>query len=381
MRLYPPRHDGGMDKPLAAEPGTRSRQWLARLSLMLAAAAAVVLVAFSGPKGLVMLAATVAAALVTLAAAYVFLARRGVLRWLALAVFILAPAAVIVLGAFRHLLWVAVVSAGLFALAGITARRALTGGGTSWRPVEYPAQAPPRRPYLIMNTKSGGGKVGQFDLPRKAEALGAEVFLLGGAGHVDIAAVARKAVAGGADLLGVAGGDGTQALVAGIAAEHGIAFVVISAGTRNHFALDLGLDREDPSACLDALRDGVELRVDLGLINGRTFVNNASFGAYAQIVETPPTGRTNSARRSTRCLACSRDSTGPACRCRRAARASTRPRRCWCPTTPTEPATWPAWAAAPGWTAASWAWSPSRWTVPGRRPSCCAAGAPAACGC
>ena len=75
--------------------------------------------------------------------------------------------------------------------------------------------------------------------------------------------------------------------MAGIAAEHGIPFVVISAGTRNHFALDLGLDREDPSACLDALSDGVELRVDLGMINGQTFVNNASFGAYAEVVETP----------------------------------------------------------------------------------------------
>ena len=276
-----------MDKPLAAEPGTRSQRWLARLSFTLAGLAAVLLVAFAGPKGLVMVAASVAAALVTLAAAYLFLARRGILRWLALAAFFLAPAAVIVLGAYRHLLWVAIASAGLFVLASITARLALAGGGTSWRPPEYPVQAPARHPYLIMNPKSGGGKVGRFDLQRKAEALGAEVFLLRGPGHVDIAAVARKAVAQGADLLGVAGGDGTQALVAGIAAEHGIPFLVISAGTRNHFALDLGLDREDPPACLDALRDGVELRVDLGLINGRTFVNNASFGAYAEIVETP----------------------------------------------------------------------------------------------
>jgi diacylglycerol kinase family enzyme len=152
---------------------------------------------------------------------------------------------------------------------------------------EYPAQPPARRPYLIMNPRSGGGKVEKFDLKRKAEALGAEVFLLGGSEHVDVAAVARKAVAEGADLLGVAGGDGTQALVAGIAAEHGIPFVVISAGTRNHFALDLGLDREDPSSCLGALSDGVELRVDLGVINGQTFVNNASFGAYAEVVDTP----------------------------------------------------------------------------------------------
>ena len=103
-----------------------------------------------------------------------------------------------------------------------------------------------------------------------------------------MAALARQAVADGADLLGVAGGDGTQALVAGIAAEHDLPFLVISAGTRNHFAMDLGLDRDDPSTCLAALTgDGVEQRIDLGVIGGRTFVNNASFGAYAEIVESP----------------------------------------------------------------------------------------------
>ena len=138
-----------------------------------------------------------------------------------------------------------------------------------------------------MNPWSGGGKVAKFDLKRKAEDLGAEVFLIGGSEPVDVAEVARAAVASGADLLGVAGGDGTQARVAGVAAEYSLPFVVISAGTRNHFALDLGLDREDPSACLGALTDGVELLVDLGMINGRVFVNNASFGAYAEVVETP----------------------------------------------------------------------------------------------
>ena len=108
-----------------------------------------------------------------------------------------------------------------------------------------------------------------------------------GAGPVDVAALARQAVADGADLLAVASGDGTQALVAGIAAEHDLPFLVVSAGTRNHFALDLGLDRENPAACLDALADGVEQRNDLGVIGDRTFVNNASFGAYAEVVRSP----------------------------------------------------------------------------------------------
>jgi diacylglycerol kinase family enzyme len=129
--------------------------------------------------------------------------------------------------------------------------------------------------------------VTRFGLKDKAEALGATVALLEGPQVVDVGELARRAVADGADLLGVAGGDGTQALVAGIAAEHGIPLLVISAGTRNHFALDLGLDRDDPSRCLDALQDGVELLVDLGFIGERPFVNNASFGAYAAVVQSP----------------------------------------------------------------------------------------------
>jgi diacylglycerol kinase family enzyme len=152
-------------------------------------------------------------------------------------------------------------------------------------PREY-AVPPPQRPYLIMNPRSGGGKVERFNLADRARELGAEVVLLDGPG-MDVSVLARDAVRAGADLLGVAGGDGTQALVAGIAAEHGVPFMVISAGTRNHFALDLGLDRADPAACLDALSDGVEVKVDLGLIGDRTFVNNASFGAYAAVVQSP----------------------------------------------------------------------------------------------
>jgi diacylglycerol kinase family enzyme len=264
-----------------------AQRWLARLSFVLAALAIASLVVLAGLYSLVMLALGVAAAVVSVASAYFFLSRRGPWRWLSLAVFIAAPVVVIVVYAFRDLLWIAVLSAAVWLLAGVAARLALAGGQADWRMPEQSARPPARHPYLIMNPKSGGGKVGRFDLQRKASQLGAEVFLIGGPEPVDVAKVAREAVGNGADLLGVAGGDGTQALVAGVAAEHGIPFVVISAGTRNHFALDLGLDREQPSACLDALRDGVELRVDLGRINGQTFVNNASFGAYAEIVGTP----------------------------------------------------------------------------------------------
>ena len=266
---------------------TRSQRWLARLSLLLACLAVVILVVFAGARSFAMLAVALAGAVVTLGAAYLFLSRRGMVRWLSLVVVVLAPIGVLIAHAVAGLLWVAIAAVAVWLLAGGTARLALAGSTADWRMPEHPARSPAAHPFLIMNPRSGGGKVGRFDLKRKAEDLGAEVFLMDGDEPVDVAAVAREAVVRGADLLGVAGGDGTQALVAGIAAEHGLPFVVITAGTRNHFALDLGLDREDPAACLAALSDGVELRVDLGEIGGQTFVNNASFGAYAEVVESP----------------------------------------------------------------------------------------------
>jgi diacylglycerol kinase family enzyme len=271
----------------AASPGSRWAPWLARLSFVLVACAIAVVGVEAGLRSFGMLAVGLAAAVVSLAAIYLFLSRRGLVRWVSLVLFAVAPIAVIVVYALHSLLWVALVSAAGWLLAAMTARQALAGDIGDWRMPEYPVPRQARRPFFIMNPKSGGGKVVRFDLKHRAEELGAEVFLLDGPGPVDVAAVARAAVADGADLLGVAGGDGTQALVAGIAAEHDLPFVVVSAGTRNHFALDLGLDREDPAACLGALRDAVELRVDLGLIGDRTFVNNASFGAYAEIVEDP----------------------------------------------------------------------------------------------
>ena len=263
-----------------------TRRWLARASFALMLAAVALVLAAAGWRSLTLAALAVIGVCAVLAGGYWFLANRGLLRWLALALMIAAPVLIVVAFAWHHLVWVAVVAVALMVLAAGTARTALSTEGQEAAMPARPA-ARPRRPFLIMNPRSGGGKVTKFGLKDKAQALGAEVALLEGPGTVDVAALARQAVADGADLLGVAGGDGTQALVAGIAAEHGLPFLVISAGTRNHFALDLGLDRDDPSTCLNALTDGEELRVDLGIIADRTFVNNASFGAYAEVVRSP----------------------------------------------------------------------------------------------
>lgn len=149
---------------------------------------------------------------------------------------------------------------------------------------DTPAQAwTPSRPVLICNPKSGGGKVVSFKIAEQAKAQGVEVVTL--QEDLDLEELARDAIASGADCLGMAGGDGSQALVAAVAVEHGIPFVVISAGTRNHFALDLGLDRDKPHSGLVAFTNGVLRTIDYATVNGKLFVNNVSFGLYASIVE------------------------------------------------------------------------------------------------
>jgi diacylglycerol kinase family enzyme len=270
-------------------PGRASvaQRWLARLALV--AAAAAVLVPLVGIGLRASLAVTITGVIglaVTLAGLWWALTNKGVIRWLAVALAALAPLVVLVLYTSRGLLWVVLMALGLLVVAVAAGRAALAREVVPEQMREH-GVPPPRRPYLIMNPRSGGGKVTRFGLKDKAEALGATVALLEGPGTVDVDELARTAVANGADLLGVAGGDGTQALVAAVAAEHDVPLLVISSGTRNHFVLDLGLDREDPSRCLDALTDGVELRVDLGFIAGRPFVNNASSGAYAAVVQSP----------------------------------------------------------------------------------------------
>ncbi|MFE1784022.1 diacylglycerol/lipid kinase family protein [Streptomyces sp. NPDC059506] len=266
--------------------GRADRRRAARLALAAGTGAVLVLLVFAGLRSVVLVGAGVAGLALTAAGAWWVLARSGPVRALALVMVVAAPTTVVVLYMSAGLLWVVLVSLALWVLALRTGRAALAEDVEPAGAREVPA-APPRRPFLIMNPRSGGGKVGRFDLVEKAEALGAEVVVLDPDRPQDVAELARRAVADGADLLGVAGGDGTQALVAGVAAEHDVPFLVVSAGTRNHFALDLGLDRDDPSTCLEALADGVEFRVDLGLADGRVFVNNASFGAYAAVVQSP----------------------------------------------------------------------------------------------
>ncbi|WP_405888732.1 diacylglycerol kinase family protein [Streptomyces sp. NBC_01136] len=264
----------------------RAERWAARASLFAATLAVLLPLVHGGVEGVLLLAAAVAGLALTAAALWWALTRRGPARWAAALLAIATPAAVIVLFAVT-LWWALVLSLALWAAAVWAGRYALRSTRTRTTHQREHRTRPPLRPFILMNPSSGGGKVARFGLREKAERLGARVVLLDPEQHQDVTALARAAVADGADLLGVAGGDGTQALVAAVAAAHGLPFLVIAAGTRNHFAMDLGLDRADPAACLDALTNGVELRVDLGFAGGHAFVNNASFGAYAAVVQSP----------------------------------------------------------------------------------------------
>jgi diacylglycerol kinase family enzyme len=139
-----------------------------------------------------------------------------------------------------------------------------------------------RRGVILMNPRSGDGNVARLHLVDEARRRGIEPVVLNQG--EDLRALAEAAVARGADALGVAGGDGSQAVVAAVASERGLPLVCVPAGTRNHFALDLGIDRDDPVGALDAFGAALETTVDLGEVNGEVFVNNVSLGLYARIV-------------------------------------------------------------------------------------------------
>ena len=154
------------------------------------------------------------------------------------------------------------------------------GTTSAWRPA-----VPPRRPALFVNPHSGDGKATRARLADQAGERGIKAVVL--APGLDLTVLAREAVSGGADALGVAGGDGSLAAVAAVAAVSGIPFVCVPAGTRNHFALDVGVDRHDLIGALDAFTDGVERWLDVAEVNGRLFLNNVSLGVYGDAVRSP----------------------------------------------------------------------------------------------
>lgn len=197
--------------------------------------------------------------------------------------------------ATRRALSVEPAGAGALAVAG--AGEAGPGGGPAVAAAraELAAQAPSaqvrgfRKAVLVLNPRSGSVQAVRGRLLVAADRYGVEVREA--PAPAELPALARRAAAEGADVLGVAGGDGSLAAVAQVALEVGLPFVCVPAGTRNHFARDLGLDRGDPVAAVEAFVAGPQRRVDVATVANatgeRVFLNNASIGVYAALVHEP----------------------------------------------------------------------------------------------
>ncbi len=256
---------------------TVRRMWSAiALVLVLAAVVLAVDTAIAHfPSGLAVLACLILAG----CCAWLGICRRGAARiaGLVAAALFAAGAIVLVVVEARVLEDALVVAAILVALA--ATREAFKAHA------HLPRAERPSRPVLFYNPKSGGGKAERFHLADEARRRGIEPIEL--KRGEDLEQLVRAAVNDGADALAMAGGDGSQAIVAMIAAELDLPYACIPAGTRNHFALDLGVDRDDVVGALDAFVNGGERRVDLAEVNGQVFVNNVSLGLYAEAVQQP----------------------------------------------------------------------------------------------
>ncbi len=136
---------------------------------------------------------------------------------------------------------------------------------------------------IVMAVNPGAGSSGDETADELRRLLPeAEVVALDDAG--DLEAVLEAAASRPDTVaLGACGGDGTLSWAASIAAKHGLPLVAVPGGTLNHLAQDLGLtEAEDTVAAVAA---GEAVAVDLPRIDGRPFLNTASFGSYAELVD------------------------------------------------------------------------------------------------
>jgi diacylglycerol kinase family enzyme len=143
------------------------------------------------------------------------------------------------------------------------------------------------RATVVINAASG---VKDRKIDEEAEriraglaAAGVEPTVLEVAGP-ELTHAAARAAKGGADVVVMAGGDGTMSAGAAALAGGPCAMGVVPLGTLNHFARDLGIPQE-LDAAVATVATGIVRRVDVGEANGRIFLNNASIGFYPHAVK------------------------------------------------------------------------------------------------
>ena len=278
----------GQDAAARAQQKPTAGRRLAAMTSVATLAASAVLLLIGIAVHLAAALLAVVALLVCATGGWYAVSRRGVARVIAVVVAVTALAGLGAGLSFADIsVWRAVLILVLGGMSVLAARYALnrTRRQLRARLARLAVAERPAHPILIMNPKSGGGKAERFGLAEECQRRGIEPVVLRPGD--DLLQLAHGAITRGADAIGMAGGDGSQALVASVAARHDVPYVCVPAGTRNHFALDLGLNRNDVVGALDAFTDAVERRIDLATVNGRTFVNNASLGLYAEVVQSP----------------------------------------------------------------------------------------------
>jgi diacylglycerol kinase family enzyme len=138
---------------------------------------------------------------------------------------------------------------------------------------------------VILNTRSGAGHDGGgLDGLRKLfDEAGMNATIVPVHPDMDIVAAVRKAMEDGPRVVVAAGGDGTVSSVAHALRGSDIALGIVPLGTLNHFSRDLAIP-DDPAAAVRVVADGHRVAIDVGDVNGATFVNNSSLGLYPGIV-------------------------------------------------------------------------------------------------
>jgi len=140
----------------------------------------------------------------------------------------------------------------------------------------------PRGDGLCIVVNPAAGSSGGTDpIDRLRDAL-PEAEIVVASESDDFEALLNKA-AGSAFALGVWGGDGSVNSAAPVAVKHDRALLVLPGGTLNHLARDLGIRSIEDSVA--AIQKGRIVAMDMGLLDGKPFLNTASFGSYPEMVE------------------------------------------------------------------------------------------------
>ena len=136
----------------------------------------------------------------------------------------------------------------------------------------------------MLNAGSGTKSLGIEELESMFSSHQLDASVVSPKSGDDVSRLAASLAQSGHEIVVAAGGDGTVSAVASALAGSGIILGVLPLGTLNHFAKDLGIPLTLPEA-IDNLAQGHIVKIDVGDVNGRVFINNISLGSYPAFVQ------------------------------------------------------------------------------------------------